>query len=79
MISMDGEHRQANIEVGVFIIYLTKSENAVRNFRMKMRNTHTHTHTHISTHFKSPQMVCETNEFQKLTTSLQELLRCSCP
>jgi hypothetical protein len=50
MISMDGEHRQANIEVGVFIIYLTKSENAVRNFRMKMRNTHTHTHTflHIS-------------------------------
>lgn len=63
MISMDGEHRQTNIEVGVFIIYLTKSENAIRNFRMKMRKQ-THTHN-ISTHFRSPQMVCETNEFQK--------------
>jgi hypothetical protein len=32
VISMDSEHRQANIEVWVFIIYLTKSENTTENF-----------------------------------------------
>jgi len=64
MISMDCEHRQTNIEVGVFIIYLTKSENAIRNFRMNMRNTHTHTHTYFYT-FQKSSNGSETNEFQK--------------
>ena len=32
MISMDSENRQANIEIWVFIIYLSKSENTAENF-----------------------------------------------
>jgi len=43
---MDGEHRQTNVEVRVLIIYLTKSENAIRNFHMKMKqNTNIYFYT----------------------------------
>lgn len=32
MISMDSEHRQANIEMWVFIVYMAKSGNATGKF-----------------------------------------------
>lgn len=48
MISMDSEHRQANIEVWVFIINLTKSENTTKKFLVTKGEKHIYISIHLS-------------------------------